>query len=217
MRTPREIYEAYRIMPNLQLHQLRVAAVGVLICRHFQAPVNERDVTLACLFHDMGNIVKFDLGYFPEALEPQGREYWESVKREFEQAYGTEQHAASAAIGREIGLSGRVIEILTTIRFANLEEILAERPYERKITEYADCRVAPYGITSKRDRFVDGRKRYLSRAPSKTENDTRYDALTEAGYAIERQLFAQADLTPEDITDASAAPVIEELWEYPVL
>ena len=82
MRTPREIYAEFKIMPNLQLHQLRVAAVGKLISEHFTVPVNVRDVVLACLFHDMGNILKFDLTQFPEFREPQGILYWEEVKKE---------------------------------------------------------------------------------------------------------------------------------------
>ena len=60
MKTPREIYTAYKIMPNLQLHQLRVAAVGKLICDNFNPPaggtVNERGVILARLFSHMGKI-----------------------------------------------------------------------------------------------------------------------------------------------------------------
>ena len=41
-------------MPGLQLHQLRVAAVGKLICEHLKKPVRTKDVVVACLFHDMG-------------------------------------------------------------------------------------------------------------------------------------------------------------------
>src|SRR3989338_10487921 len=121
MKTPREIYAAYKIMPALQLHQLRVAAVGKLICDNFNpssgGTVNAHDVILACLFHDMGNILKFNLTYFPEFLEPQGLEFWEAVKAEYKERYGKDQHEASKEIGREIGLSGPVVEIIDAIGF----------------------------------------------------------------------------------------------------
>ena len=216
MRTPKEIYEAYNIMPNLQLHQLRVAAVAKLVCDSFKEPVNSNDVILACLFHDMGNILKFDLSYFPDALQPKGLAYWESVKVEYKKKYGEDQHKATEAIAREIGLSERVIELVGMIRFGALDRMLTERAWEPKIVEYGDCRVAPYGIVGVKERFLDGRKRYLHRFPTVAENDARYDALTNAGYELERQIFSHATLKPEDISDVSGAPITEELWEYPV-
>lgn len=220
MRTAGDIYQQYKIMPNLQLHQLRVAAVGKIVCDNFNPPagthINAQDIVLACLFHDMGNILKFDLTVFPEALEPEGLAYWESVKKEFEEKYGKEQHSASKAIGREIGLPQSVLDIIESIRFSNLEEILAEPSFERKITEYSDCRVAPYGITSVRERFLDGRKRYIRHFPNAAENDEHYNALTRAGYEIEKRIFQHMPLSPEDINDESAAPHIEALRSYPV-
>jgi hypothetical protein len=216
MRTPREIYSAYNIMPNLQLHQLRVAAVGKLICENFKQPVDKDDVILACLFHDMGNILKFDLTYFPDAVEPEGLAYWEGVKADYEKKYGPEQHAATEALAREIGLPERVVQLIGMVRFGALDRILGESTWEPKIIEYGDCRVAPYGIVPIRERFLDGRKRYLHRFPTAAENDAHYDRLTAIGYELEQQIFAHAHITPEDISDTSGVPVIEELWEYPV-
>jgi len=203
-------------MPNLQLHQLRVAAVGKMVCDSFKLPVNERDIMLACLFHDMGNILKFDLTYFPDALEPRGLAYWEQVKEEYREKYGTDQHEASQLIAREIGLSEEVVRLISLVSFSGLQQTLKEPSFEPKIVEYADCRVAPHGIVSVRDRFIDGRKRYLSRFHKQADNDAHYDALTEAGYEMEQEIFAQCRITPEDITDEAVAPLIEELWEYPV-
>src|ERR1700749_4363638 len=100
MRTPKKIYEEYKIMSNLQLHQLRVASVAKLICGHFNEPINTRAVLLACLFHDMGNILKSNLTTFPEFLEPQGREYWENVKADFVSRYGTNAHEGNVAISK---------------------------------------------------------------------------------------------------------------------
>jgi 5'-deoxynucleotidase YfbR-like HD superfamily hydrolase len=57
-------------MRNLQLHQLRVAAVGQIICESIPDFDETEEVVTTCLLHDMGNIIKFDLNYFPEFLEP---------------------------------------------------------------------------------------------------------------------------------------------------
>ncbi len=208
MSTPRELYEAYRIMPDLRLHQLRVAAVGKRICNHFSEPIDTDEVVLACLFHDMGNIVKFDLGYFPEALEPRGREYWEQVKRETEERYGTEQHEVSAAIGREIGLSEQALNMIVHAGYRDMPAIVESENWAWKMLKYADLRVAPHGVVSLEERFADFAVRYRSKVSDR-------ETLAQ-GKTLEAQIFAHASIQPEDITDATVAPLIEELSEYPV-
>ncbi len=64
MRKISEIYEEYKIMPNLREHQLRVAAVAAQICDNFNKPLNKKEIITACLLHDMGNIIKFKLELF---------------------------------------------------------------------------------------------------------------------------------------------------------
>ena len=222
MKTPREIYAAYKIMPNLQLHQLRVAAVGKLICDNFSKQISQHDVILACLFHDMGNILKFNLTYFPEFFKPQGLEFWEAVKAEYKEKYGTDQHEASKKVAREIGLSGAVVEIIDAIGFSNVGPALAGNSLENKICVYADSRVGPHGVLTLAERFADGRKRYLARGVTNdhgkeitVQRDT-FEALTESAQKMEKQIFASAKIKPEDINDTSVALLVEELWEYPV-
>ncbi|MBI5457820.1 HD domain-containing protein [Candidatus Kaiserbacteria bacterium] len=218
MKTPREIYAAYKIMPALQTHQLRVAAVGKLICDNFTQPIEKLDVILACLFHDMGNIVKFKLGQIPEFLEPEGLEYWQRVKDEFKNKYGNDQHEASKQIARELGLPNPVIGYIDAVAFAKAETTLASGSWEEKICEYADTRVSPHGILPLVARLEEGRKRYEGRTADTglTASRGRFDELLDAERAIEKQIFAQATIRPEDINDATVAPLVEELWEYPV-
>jgi len=83
MKSPKEIYREYRLMPSLSLHQLRVAAVAKLICDSFKERIDTNNVVLACLYHDMGNIIKFDLNYFPEFTKPEGLEYWQKIKEDY--------------------------------------------------------------------------------------------------------------------------------------
>src|SRR3989344_4139901 len=159
MRTLRQIYTEYKIMPSLQLHQLRVASVAKLICGSFTKPVNEKEVVLACLFHDMGNILKFDLTVFPEFVEPEGLKYWQKVQEEYRAKYGSDQHEASLKIARGLGLSDAVLLCIDSVAFSKAERTFAEGSWEQKICEYADTRVSPSGVLSLRDRLEEGRKR----------------------------------------------------------
>lgn len=216
MRTPREIYEAYRIMPNLQEHQLRVAAVSKMICESCGRSVDADSVLLAALFHDMGNILKFDLSYFQEFTADMGLEFWSDVKADYEEKYGSDHHVASVAIAKEIGLSERVTHLISRVTFLNLKEIRDGEGYEQKIVDYADLRVGPHGILSLEERLEEAHARYRITRPQDTVDEGEYRSLKEAAYEIERQLFAQCSIRPEDINDASVLRGVEELWKYPV-
>lgn len=218
MRTPRQIYAEYKIMPNLQLHQLRVAAVGRLVCDNLAKPINTHGVVLACLFHDMGNILKFKLDYFPEFLEPEGLEYWEKVKSDYEQKYGADHHGATRKIAIEIGLPDTVISYINAVGFSKAGEVLAGDSYEKKICEYADMRVGPYGVLSLEDRIMDGRKRYIARGATDEKGiATTFDkfaVLLELSKKLEKQIFSSAAIKPEDITDEAIQKSIAGLGEY---
>src|SRR3989344_4156673 len=211
MKTPREIYAAYKTMPALQLHQLRVAAVGKLICDGFTKSINTRDVILACLFHDMGNILKFDLAVFPEFTQPEGAAYWESVKAEYRAKYGSDQHTATEIIAREIGMAENVITYMKAVDFTKLDETLKVGTVEMLICEYADMRVSPHGVVDMERRLQEGRDRYLARGTAKecmADSSERFETLMKAALEIEQQIFASAQVKPEDINDATVAPFI---------
>jgi len=228
MRNVRAVYTEYNIMPSLQLHQLRVAAVAKLICQGFsseggsasggQKPVDERVVVLACLFHDMGNIIKSDLKYFPEFIEPKGLKYWEKVKREFISKFGPKPHEANVAIAEKIGLPDASVVLIDSISFSKLAEVVADDSHERKIMQYADLRVGPHGILPLTDRIAEGRKRYNTTRTERSyyESDEGFGGLARAAEELEKQVFAGMRLKPEDVTDTSIAQLIEELWEYTV-
>jgi len=217
MKTPREIYAEFRIMPNLQLHQLRVAAVAKLICGNLKQPVNTNDVVLACLFHDMGNILKSDLATFPEFLEPQGREYWENVKTDFISKYGTNAHEGNVAISRELLLPAEATRYIDGMSFSWMRKTAEGSSFEQKICEYADMRVGPYGVLPMRQRLAEARERYVAANSGKPYySEDGFKELATFAEQIERQIFQHVSIRPGDITDEALAPLIEELWEYPV-
>jgi hypothetical protein len=219
MKTPREIYDAYKILPNLQLHQLRVTAVAKLVCDGFKAPVDERTVILACLFHDMGNILKFDLMRFPEFVAEKGVGYWQEVKNEYAEKYGRDQHEATLKIARELGLSEQVRICIDSIAFSKAEATLGSGTWEQKICEYADSRVGPHGVLPLDERLREARKRYLTRTVKPDialVPPDRFEEIVQAEHELERVILAQATHAAEDINDAAVATLLGKLWEYPV-
>lgn len=215
--TAQELYETYKTMPGLQVHQLRVAAVGRMLAEHI-SDADVHAVTLAGLFHDMGNIIKADLTVFPEFLEPQGFSYWQQVKDEYVAAYGTDEHAATDAIAGNIGLPESVQYVISHIKFANTPDILASGPLELQIIKYADLRVAPHGVVSIEERLREGKKRYGGK-PFDTGapySDEEYTRITDACFALEKMLLEKAGLKSEDVRDDVIAPAAETLRSYAI-
>ena len=202
-------------MPSLQEHQLRVAAVAKQICDNLLVSVDEAAVIKACLIHDMGNIIKFDLSVFPEHLEPDGREYWEGVKAEFIGKYGADEHQASLAIARELGASDKILECIESIDFKKTITTAQSIDLEAKICDNADLRVDPHGVVSLDDRLKEGSNRYKKR-PDKWIRDDEQQELVRACHEIERQIFSKATIRPADITNESVAPIIEQLKSYEI-
>jgi hypothetical protein len=217
MRVVQEIYAAYRIMPSLQLHQLRVASAGKMICDHFSGPLDPHAVILACLFHDMGNIIKSDLTTFPEFVEPEGYDYWKKIKDEWHAKYGDDEHAATIEIAKEIGVNRSAVALMEGVGFSKIENTRDSGSYEQKIVEYADSRIGPYGVLSLEDRHEEAYRRYSTRQhhdiPKVRE---RFDELASAAREIEKQVFARCSIKPENINDESVAPLVEELRNYPI-
>ncbi len=196
-------------MPSLQLHQLRVASVAKIICENFKQSVDSNNVVLACLFHDMGNIIKSDLSRFPDFLEPKGLEYWQSVKDEFSKKYGTEEHIATIKIAQEINLPAKAFEYLQRIGFSQVSLNENDPNPGFKICSYSDMRVGPYGILGMEERIAEGRKRYEARKHAISE-DT-FIPRAQSLRNIEKSIFAEATIKREEINDQKIKEIIESL------
>lgn len=214
--TVSEIYTQYKIPPFLQLHQLRVAAVSKMIASACDGTLDTRALVIAALFHDMGNIIKFDLSHFPETSAPEGIPYWQKVKDDFIRRFGPDEHHATIAIAHELHLPLQAVTYMEHVGFSQLTYVRESHSYEQKIVEYADCRVAPYGVLSMKDRLDDMRKRYAKRRSDIPKESEQYDHLFAAAEEIERQIFAKARIKPEDITGESIQPIIAELRDFKI-
>jgi hypothetical protein len=212
-----EIYERYRIMPGLQLHQLRVAGVARMIGEARGDVTDARDIIIACLFHDMGNIIKSDLERFPEFLEPKGFAYWEQVKKDYLEKYGNDEHHATVEIARDIPLPAPIIVLVEGVGFSSLEYIRDQAPLAQKICEYADLRVGPHGVLSMEARIEDARIRYQHKFDSTIDEvRARFAQLLDAARGVEEQLFAGLSIGPSEITEEGVSAFFEEFRKYEI-
>lgn len=210
-----DVYEKYKIMPNLRLHQLRVAAVARRLAEVRGADIEL--VTQAGLLHDMGNIMKTDFNQFPpEFYGDRTISYWEEVKKDCGERYGQDEHTATAAIAGEIGVEDVVLSIINNMGFSKAEAILENATPELQIIEYADQRVAPYGITSMSERLREGHERYAAKAGSDYSEDEMFNKNYRVLEELERKLFAGIDLKPEDLSEESLRESIEALRGYEI-
>lgn len=207
MKTISEVYKEYKIMSNLQEHMLRVASVASQICDSLDIEVDKESILTACLLHDMGNILKFELGYFPKFLEPEGLQYWQKVKDEYENKYGKDEHVATIKIVQELNVPQRILDLINAISFLGAPDVAAGSDFGKKIVEYCDDRVNPFGVVSLKGRLMDLRKRHAHYGDSTPE----LKAFENAAKQMEDQIFSNCKIKPEDITDESIAPIMEEL------
>lgn len=204
-----EIYEEYKIHDRLQMHMLRVAGVASLICDSIETPVNKEKIIEAALLHDMGNIVKSDLKYFPDFVGEE-LDYWEKQKNEFIKKYGAEDHVATSNILKELGINREIITLTNQVQFQLWCTHKEENDIESKIMLYADGRVAPDGILSYQARMDEAKNRYTQSIFQEGERSR----LVDCGKEVEKQIFAKCKIKPEDITDEMVKPIIESLRDF---
>jgi hypothetical protein len=209
-----EIYKEYKIFPALQEHMFRVAAVAYLICGNFNEPLPKEEIVLACLLHDMGNIIKIDLDVFPKCFEQEGIDYWQKVKDDYIAKYGTNEHKANVLIARELGFPKEIIDMVDRFDFSHACKYASGDNMVHKVINYADWRVDPHGIVSYHERQEEAKKRYQNR-PDSIGGEAR-EKLRVCGNEVEKQIFSKCKIKPEDINDQTAAAVILELRNFVV-
>ncbi|MCA9382114.1 HD domain-containing protein [Candidatus Dojkabacteria bacterium] len=212
-----EIYKKYNLMPNLQLHLKRVAAVSQLIVDNFDLPVNKENIVTACLLHDIGNIIKFKLKLFPNFLEPEGYEYWRKVQNNYIEKYGDDEHLASKMICKELGINNEIISIIECIGFRKVKSNVDTKNYDIKISAYSDTRVSITGIKSQKERWSEARPRYVkNKGKQMPIEDKAYEQHIAWHAELEQQIFKHCRIKPENINDKSAQKLVESFDEYEI-
>lgn len=199
-----EIYAKYPVPKNLQEHMLRAASVAEKIGDNWigKEKINKEDIVASLLLHDLGNIVKFDLktetGLKIIGDEVKRLDYWKKRKQETIDKYGDDDHIVSKAMCLELNVSKRVIDIIEKHVFNNNENTLKENDFDIKIAAYSDQRIGPFSIMSLEDRFNELRERYKNRINQNT-NNSKIDLFIDCAFKIEKQIFENLKIKPEDI------------------
>ncbi len=212
----RDIYDRFLILPNLRLHMFRTAAVAEIMCDNWRGAAIDRNcIIAACLLHDIGNIVKFDLKKSDAPLlgnEVNRLGYWRKVKRDTIHRYGSNDHGATHNMMIEIGVNRRVLFLVDRIGDALRKK--GSRDYAQMLCNYADNRVSPCGVLSISDRFSDFIDRY-SRSSSE-ENRARcalVRSLLGNALKVEERLFVHERIRPGQINDKSIRPYLDRYIE----
>jgi len=210
-----QVYRDLNIMPNLQLHQLKVAAVGHVILEKYDKELNKNHIILALLLHDMGNIIKFDLNLFPEFVETKGLDYWRGIKNQFIDEYGNNEHQATLKIANQLEVPKKVLQLIDVIGFRQALSNAKSKDFAKKICAYADMRVDPSGVVSLSERLGDLYVRYQSHYPELGDQLFR-DRCGVYLAKIEQQIFALTHISPPDITEGRISGTIDELRGFKV-
>ena len=216
MRKITDIYKEYKIMPHLQMHQLRVAAVASIVCDSLDLKLDKKLIITTCLLHDMGNVIKFNLDQTKSVFGLSDIEVEDVriVKKEFINKYGEDEHEATIKIIEELGLSEKVRYLAGENRFSFMCKHSKEGDLTQKLIHYADGRVGPHGILSYDERMNDASKRYKGHKLSVHEEER--DRLVNCGRDIEKYIFSHSNIKPEDINDESVKEIIEELKNFEI-
>jgi len=212
-----EIYDRFVIPGNLRLHMYRVASVAEMICDNRNGiGVDTHDVVAACLLHDLGNIVKFEIKNERSRglLGADGKdvEYWLGVKRDIVAKYGAVDHVATRNMLMELDVDSRLILMID-----DMGGVLGTggKDFEADICSYSDCRVGPTGVMSVNSRIKDFYERsMLGDNAILKKRAIALRANLGGILKTERKIFADARIRPEQIDDKSIKPYLDRYMKH---
>lgn len=191
-----QVYKQYQIMPQLATHMLRVAGVGKLITDSWSDRELVRRSVIACLVHDLGNLVKFE-------LEPKYQAEWGPKQEELQKKWGHDAHDATYGILRELGMEEYVEFLLAESKLyetAAPSKLWPTTPKPALIVLYADLRVVPNGVVSIEERIADLERRY-----GKGRAEDRW------GRQLEEYIQTLTTVNVREINETSVTLLFDEL------
>lgn len=204
-----EIYKKYDIMPTLQEHQYRVAAVAKILCERSSINLPKTEIISSCLLHDMGNLIKFNLDKIPEGLDIGDVAYWKQIQTVMKNKYGEDEHVATYEIAKEVGVSTNILNIIKNMGASHTREMLEQKNLVVLIATYSDLRVTPTGVTSLEMRINDLLKRY--------EGTAKYEGYKKGAvvfYEIEELLRESLKLEDLEIKTEEISLAISQLRDF---
>ncbi len=217
---PQQIYQKYQLPVNLQNHMLWTAALGLLISSRWKgAKLDTRLITTNLLLHDIANLIKFDFNSplsQQSITEKRDLKYWQNVKKNLKQNYGSDVLSASIRIIQELNpqKSDKIIDLLKKHTFETIPSLLnTQGSWEHKIVLYCDIRFKPEGISSLSDRIRDLQKRYQNRDDSWINKQTFKHRLDNS-LKLEQQLDSHTEIDLPAVTQEQLEKYISQAEQY---
>ncbi|KKU67296.1 MAG: hypothetical protein UX91_C0005G0093 [Candidatus Amesbacteria bacterium GW2011_GWB1_47_19] len=141
---------------------LRVTSVALYIAKNWKESVlNTNTLKSMLLLHDIGNIVRFDFEKHPEFLGDEiiRVDYWKNRQKDSILKYGNDDHEATVAMLKELGISEEIKQKIYKMGYWNVEEVKNCTDWYLKLALYSDLRVGPFGILTLQNRLDDIHKR----------------------------------------------------------
>lgn len=208
----RDVYTNYSIPPNLQRHMLLVAQIaGSLISNWTQDFDNKDDLLLACLLHDLGNLIKSDLDKYPDFLGVPMTEIptWKAKQRLMIDKYGSDEHKATKKMLEELHCKSEIISLILDKTFANAISIRDGDNWSLKLLLYCDMRVGPHGLLPLEQRVIE--------LMTKSKKYTRREDLLTAIIEIEQKLKDKTKTILSEITSKSFTIVDKTLLDIHII
>ncbi|MBP6866334.1 MAG: hypothetical protein KBC12_02200 [Candidatus Pacebacteria bacterium] len=206
----KERYEKYQIMPTLAEHMLRVGAVAKILTSQIkESGFPSKEIISACLLHDMGNIVKFDLDNVPAGLDIPNIEHWKEVQKKVIDQYGLDEHDATYQMAKDMGVSKVTLDAISNCGTAKAKKVLEEKSIPAMFVTYSDYHVAPTEIVTPEDRLNNILIRY--------KNTPKYEGYVRDGnnvLEIAHYLEKQYSLDKQQVNEISVKTVVSELLEW---
>jgi len=218
MQAIQDIYIKYKTPPPLIHHLYRVTAYALFLADHLvpNVQLNRDLITKACLFHDIGNIIKFD--FRPNKLieiPDQDVAKWKKVQEDFIAKYGPNENIAVNKIIAEIGLDENIQLLLKQTGMEKIKYALSSDNWNIKLIRIADEHISPQGVVTITQRYADVLERYQGRnhhLADKKESEERLELAIE----LEKQIQSQCTCNLQDVSNVDIEPYIDTLPNYKI-
>jgi hypothetical protein len=209
----KDVYEQYEVMPTLAQHMRMVGAVAkILTDQVTEKDFPAREIVTACLLHDMGNIVKFNLDKIPTGLHISDIDHWKMVQKKMREKYGMDEHDVTRKMVVEMGVSEIILNAVSHCGSTKAKHALETKNVPAMFVTYCDYHIAPTSVVTIESRIADILERYKN--TPEFEGYKRYstDIRALAHYLESRFMFDTTKLTTEQVRTLA-----EELNEWNVV
>ena len=211
-----DIYKKYKVPPHLQVHMYSVAAIGQYIAQIIDLSKEKtHNIIVACLLHDIWNILKFEMSLYPDVWEPEWVDYRTTIKEEFKK-YGWDEKEATFTLCKKLNISQEAYDLVYAYDTTRPKDISPDN-IQLKLIDYSDWRVMVYGIGSLQERINNLISRNIkNKWRSKEKAERMAKDRIETTTTFEQELIESYGINPSDISNLSMQSSIKKMRLYDI-